>query len=97
MHYNAHTDHGFSGGPVFDDQFRWIGLHTKGYSTLSPKQAVEQQRKFRDFDRPNGGHLLRNILYDLKSRVDTNTPPPWLEKTDLLKTLLALPLIPTRQ
>ena len=57
--YNLASAGGFSGGPVFDDQFRWRAMHLTALSyDTSPDTA-------RDFSRPNAGVSIQAIMADL--------------------------------
>ena len=91
IHYNAQTTHGFSGGPVFDGQFKWIGVHTTGYSTLDEPEAV-RHGAFKFFQYPNGGHRLERILSDLAACIKLELPPKWLKDTILLRRIAAMPV-----
>lgn len=90
IHYNAQTAPGFSGGPIFDDTFRWVGMHTYGYSHLGADEAVKSG-VFRDFARPNGGHRLKRVLADMATCIRLHGMPDWLDKTALLEAIRAMP------
>jgi hypothetical protein len=63
--YNNHTNFGFSGGPVFNDRFEWIGIHTKGLAWDCPELSCNGP----DFTRPNQGTALPAIKANLKKKL----------------------------
>lgn len=77
--YDVNTAKGFSGGAVFDSDFRWRGMHLHGFSAdgtidnsdpLVSNVAKLGAQRLHEFSRPNGGISIEKIFNNMASHFD---------------------------
>ena len=61
VYYNLQTTPGYSGAPVFSNDFEWVAMHHKGLSVLEIDEAL-RRGVHRDFSRPNRGVSAEKIV-----------------------------------
>jgi hypothetical protein len=69
VYYNLQTTPGFSGAPVFSDNFEWIAMHQRGLSVLDSRTALSRG-EHRDFRRPNRGVRAQKIVESIAKQLN---------------------------